>query len=248
MKIEMAKTPESVAFCRICHEKSPRRGLITPCNCMGTVSWVHRHCLECWLTQSHRNTCELCGQPYECVQELPGLFVWLKKYPRPVITDFLLCSFLTPLAVVSVILCYKGAINQVEWRNALESLCLFTLGSFLLGVYVAWIGLTIRSHYQAFTEWRVENPLVRVVWPVPHRTAQKTMSTNSQEFVAVGFIPTDDEVFLISSAIPHMLEVTPNTTSSTSPGSSFRSISRNIRLRSGMYTPRPDTTPHQSFP
>lgn len=228
MKIELPTTPEWGAFCRICHEKTPQKDLITPCNCMGSVSWVHRKCLERWLTVSHRNTCEICDESYTCVQTHPHVFLWLKNFPKPVITDALLCSFLTPLAVVSIILCFRAAIAQVKWENAIQSLCLFALGSFLLGVYLAWIGLTIRSHCNTFLEWRSENPLIKIIWPLQPK--------KKLDFVAVQYM--DDEVLFISSSIPHSIEIhSPSATISTHDGS-FRTI----RLRSSCNTPRPGDT------
>lgn len=51
-------------FCRICHDTDPEEPLITPCRCKGTISMVHRTCLERWLAASDSNDCELCGQIY----------------------------------------------------------------------------------------------------------------------------------------------------------------------------------------
>lgn len=243
------ETPNSVPFCRICHDKSPRQALITPCNCMGTVSWVHRNCLECWLTQSHNNRCELCGVLYICRNEPPGFYHWLVKNPRPLLTDLLLCIFLTPLAILSVVLCYRGAVSQIEWQNAFESLCLFALGSFLLGVFLAWIGLTIRSHYYAFLDWQRANPIVKVIWPAAaavaaakHDRAKQQQQRQQQRAkqTTVSFNPREDEVYIIG---PGGTPTQSSPTDSLTPTSDVDDASRIVRLRSlnsglNMSTPR----------
>lgn len=47
-------------ICRICHMAEPTNELINPCNCRGTLGYVHRRCLENWLSRSGLTRCELC--------------------------------------------------------------------------------------------------------------------------------------------------------------------------------------------
>lgn len=55
-------------MCRICHSgevSSLELGrLISACGCRGTVGRVHVKCLERWLTESGKSSCELCGTKY----------------------------------------------------------------------------------------------------------------------------------------------------------------------------------------
>lgn len=55
-------------MCRICHsgeDSSLELGrLISACKCRGTVGRVHVKCLERWLTESGKSSCELCGTNY----------------------------------------------------------------------------------------------------------------------------------------------------------------------------------------
>ncbi|KAF6201989.1 hypothetical protein GE061_004385 [Apolygus lucorum] len=55
---------ESSVFCRICHEIGSTDIFISPCNCKGSLSLVHKHCLERWLAESNTSLCELCGYEY----------------------------------------------------------------------------------------------------------------------------------------------------------------------------------------
>lgn len=158
-------TKPSQPFCRICHETASESKLLSPCMCLGTVRNVHRKCLEHWLSSSKSSDCELCGFVYTLKPKFPGVFEWLKRNPRPLIIDLVLTLFLTPLAMFSVVLCYRGAILQVEVRNTVESLSLFALGSFLTGVYLSWVALTVRSQFKTFRSWRRNHPRMSLVYP-----------------------------------------------------------------------------------
>lgn len=162
---DLLQSKQSRPFCRICHECASESKLLSPCMCIGTVRNVHRRCLEHWLTSSRSSTCELCGYVYTLAPTFPGVCEWLKRNPRPLIIDLVLTLFLTPLAMFSVVLCYRGAIVQVEVRNTVESLSLFALGSFLTGVYLAWMALTVRSQFKAFRSWARSHPKMSLVYP-----------------------------------------------------------------------------------
>lgn len=47
-------------ICRICHEGGSSEGLLSPCDCTGTLGTVHKSCLEKWLSSSNTSYCELC--------------------------------------------------------------------------------------------------------------------------------------------------------------------------------------------
>lgn len=204
MKVKPTLSANSGAMCRICHDNSPRKALIAPCDCDGTIAWVHRKCVESWLTRSGKNKCELCGAKYILKRRPPKLRQWLQQHPRQLITDALLTVLLTPLAVLSILLCYKGAVTQVEWQNAFESLCLFALGSFLLGVYIAWIFLTVRTHYRAFRDWQVRNPVVKLVLPVsvPKSRTHETIVTFDCDAEDIFFVHLADQS--LAPSPPHV--------------------------------------------
>ena len=47
--------------CRICYiEEDKNNPLIAPCECKGSVQYIHKRCLYTWIRISLRNTCELC--------------------------------------------------------------------------------------------------------------------------------------------------------------------------------------------
>lgn len=44
----MNEENENVKNCRICFESENEGILIKPCNCKGTIAYVHRTCLNNW--------------------------------------------------------------------------------------------------------------------------------------------------------------------------------------------------------
>ena len=65
--------------CRICRDTAGQ--LITPCQCSGSMAYVHRECLDRWRTECFKNdprskkvaSCDVCLQPFEdSVQFKPG--------------------------------------------------------------------------------------------------------------------------------------------------------------------------------
>lgn len=62
-------------ICRICHEGQDvcnSEGLLSPCDCTGTLGTVHKSCLEKWLSSSNTSYCELCHTEFT-----------IERRPRP---------------------------------------------------------------------------------------------------------------------------------------------------------------------
>ncbi|XP_053855639.1 E3 ubiquitin-protein ligase MARCHF2 isoform X3 [Vidua macroura] len=66
-------------ICRICHEGGNGEGLLSPCDCTGTLGTVHKSCLEKWLSSSNTSYCELCHTEFV-----------VERRPRPLTEALLL--------------------------------------------------------------------------------------------------------------------------------------------------------------
>ena len=55
----------NILQCRICYENDIPDNLINPCNCNGSIKYVHLSCLQTWI-QQHDNIkkCPVCNQKY----------------------------------------------------------------------------------------------------------------------------------------------------------------------------------------
>ncbi|KAG8340752.1 RING variant domain [Trypanosoma vivax] len=71
---------EEERVCRICHDEDDEK-LISPCECTGSVRWVHRSCLDKWRIESmdrnveNVNNCEICKKPFS-VNISAGVLLW----------------------------------------------------------------------------------------------------------------------------------------------------------------------------
>lgn len=62
LKIQFLKN----MFCRICYET--HTPLLAPCNCSGTIKYVHPSCLREWLEYKQSTVCDVCKTEYKIFQ------------------------------------------------------------------------------------------------------------------------------------------------------------------------------------
>ncbi|VBB32514.1 unnamed protein product [Acanthocheilonema viteae] len=51
--------------CRICLEEDNESNLISPCECRGSLQFVHTRCLQHWFDVMHTRRCQICKTQYE---------------------------------------------------------------------------------------------------------------------------------------------------------------------------------------
>lgn len=166
----------SGTFCRICHDGELSERFISPCQCTGSVGLVHRSCIEKWLSTANHDNCEICGHKYS-ISKHPRPFVqWIcepsgQDDQRNLIGDIICFMLLTPLATISAYLCATGAQAYLKdkWSEAVGLIC---LSVFLVLIYLFWVLLTVRYHWQIWSLWQDNNQDIRLVEtarPVIHR-------------------------------------------------------------------------------
>ena len=66
-----AASSDDAMECRICGGEDKETGWLKPCECAGSMSFVHKHCLQKWIKLSNRGDkameCEVCHVPYSVV-------------------------------------------------------------------------------------------------------------------------------------------------------------------------------------
>jgi hypothetical protein len=91
-------------ICRYCHEREPFDDLIAPCNCSGSIKWVHRHCLDVWRTVSPNpesfTTCDNCKAQYRIIEKPTNDSCLKLKFISLVALDF----FIVLLVVNAVVI------------------------------------------------------------------------------------------------------------------------------------------------
>lgn len=86
--------------CRICKESDSRSPLLSPCQCSGSLKFVHKSCLLTWIQTSHSNRCGVCRSDYNCNIVVRRMSLW--RFLRLKWTHLLL--FLVTMAIFSVVM------------------------------------------------------------------------------------------------------------------------------------------------
>lgn len=157
-------------ICRICHEGGSSEGLLSPCDCTGTLGTVHKSCLEKWLSSSNTSYCELCHTEFSIERRPRPLTEWLRdpgprNEKRTLFCDMVCFLFITPLAAISGWLCLRGAQDHLQLRSWLQAVGLIALTIALFTIYVLWTLVSFRYHCQLYSEWRRTNQKVRLLIP-----------------------------------------------------------------------------------
>jgi len=83
--------------CRVCHCNGDEQ-LISPCDCSGSVKWVHETCLIKWMKSSFKESCELCRREIEITKRRKPLSKWKLPSQRPTPVLWVLV-FITAIAL-----------------------------------------------------------------------------------------------------------------------------------------------------
>jgi len=165
---DSSQLSDSGLFCRICHcGEGEGERLISPCHCSGSVGLVHRSCIEKWLSSVNKDTCELCQQKYRVSRHSRPFSSWLLTPAvgddqRNLLGDTVCFLLLTPLTTISAYLCASGASYYFHIKKS-EAVGLLALASMLIFIYLIWLLLTIRYHFQVWFKWRINNQDIRLV-------------------------------------------------------------------------------------
>ncbi|XP_037104934.1 E3 ubiquitin-protein ligase MARCHF2-like [Syngnathus acus] len=162
--------PSDGPICRICHEGGSAEGLLSPCDCTGTLATVHKSCLELWLSSSNTNYCELCNAHFSIQRRLRPFTEWLhdknlREERRLVFCDIICFLFVTPLATISGWLCLKGIKDDLQLGSLLQNTGLISLTLILFTIYILWTMVCLRFHCKLYSEWRRKEQKVQLIIP-----------------------------------------------------------------------------------
>ncbi|XP_017126417.1 uncharacterized protein LOC108145474 isoform X2 [Drosophila elegans] len=152
--------------CRICHNADNPEQLVSPCLCKGSLTYVHVHCLERWISTSRCTTCELCQFQYNTEQTLrytcvQSLRLWYSRAMsrRALQEDCQMFSLLTLVAFGIIGTLLVGiqyyALHTHSWGLSklwTKSWMLFFLFMTII-VYFANIYMLIKSQLTPWYRW-----------------------------------------------------------------------------------------------
>ncbi|XP_032591077.1 E3 ubiquitin-protein ligase MARCHF4 [Drosophila grimshawi] len=220
--------------CRICHNADNPEQLVSPCLCKGSLTYVHVHCLERWISTSRCTICELCQFHYNTEQTLrytclQSLRMWYSRAMsrRALQEDCQMFSLLTLVAFGIIGTLLVGiqyyAMHTQSWGLSklwTKSWMLFFL-FMTITVYFANVYMLIKSQLTPWYRWWQSARDIKLIlenrrpFPNPNRVQRLTIETAST--TASMFTHHDQlDVERLPSVQPHYL----------SPSSSAVSLTR----------------------
>lgn len=163
-------TQSSTLTCRICQDGNSLEPLLNACDCSGSIGLVHALCLEKWLSQSARESCELCQYEFKTVKRVKNFHQFICRPDLPILEKHYILAdtacfvVLTPLGLASSYLCLRGANQYYNNDDFWAGFALVLLSTFLTLLYVFWVTIAIRYHYRSFKEWQKESVEVSIVF------------------------------------------------------------------------------------
>ena len=150
---------------------------------------IHLKCLERWLEESNRNSCELCGYHFD-VRRTPrynilhSIIIWMclnqqqhQLYVRSLKADLLRSIIITPMAIGCSYICIVAAdfyaknnydnFPPARWTTYLLLAMMFLL----LFSYFIWMYMAIQYHQKVWFYWWQKTSTVRVIFNPENRTS-----------------------------------------------------------------------------
>lgn len=161
---------DDVPTCRICHcTESPGSGLIkliSPCQCSGSLKYVHHSCLQQWLDATNNQRCELCKHPFSMTVKYKPIHKWSSLNASPTERRRLICNSVFNL--VSMICIFwsiyvliekvslDAKVGLIDW-NFYVKISVVTIG-LIIGVIFLFVQLKL--YFSIFMRWRQSNRIV----------------------------------------------------------------------------------------
>ncbi|XP_051168023.1 E3 ubiquitin-protein ligase MARCHF2-like [Leptopilina boulardi] len=180
--------------CRICYDSQRNMQIVFPCKCKGSIGAIHLTCLEKWLEESNRSSCELCGHEFQVERTLryrviESIVIWLclkqqrqRNYVHNLHSDLLRCIIVTPLTIACSYICIIAAdfYSQNNYDHfppaRWTTYSLLAMISLILFSYFVWTYTAIQHHQKIWYYWWQRTSKVKVTLPEIDENRQISLS------------------------------------------------------------------------
>ncbi|XP_075746216.1 E3 ubiquitin-protein ligase MARCHF3-like isoform X1 [Rhipicephalus microplus] len=163
--LSLSNSSDGAPTCRICFYGDAKQPLLEPCNCRGTIGFVHRECLESWIQRTVDPQCQVCHFHFTVRKQAQPIWCLLSdaEYRCPVF-GYLALGALFVLGI--------GFVFPLAW---LYAVCLPTrVGDTLAAAVVVVLAVqnilwlyfpfvSFRSSYKAYKKWHEESTRLKLV-------------------------------------------------------------------------------------
>ena len=116
MKLNNPKEMNVQKVCRICFETTNQNEMLSPCDCSGTMAYIHSNCLKNWIQTKNEVICDICKQKWRGVTiftKNKNFIDYLKADPYPWYCVAIII-FISLLPISDIIFRTKHLINNKE--------------------------------------------------------------------------------------------------------------------------------------
>ncbi|XP_076073290.1 E3 ubiquitin-protein ligase MARCHF8-like isoform X1 [Mytilus galloprovincialis] len=168
----LSMTSSTGDTCRICHcdvsEYDTTSPMISPCLCAGSMKFVHQACLQKWLKNSDKRSCELCHFHYKMTTKLKPFPKWERLQMSRVEKRKITCSVTFHVIAITCVIwslyvlidrtteeVEMGALNWPFWTK----LIVVAIGFFggLVFMYVQ-----CKMYLRYCQKWRSYNRIIHI--------------------------------------------------------------------------------------
>ncbi|NDB60010.1 E3 ubiquitin-protein ligase MARCH [bacterium] len=132
----------SINTCVICQEDTctPTNPFLSPCSCKGTVSSIHRECLEQWVFHSNKTNCSVCHAKYRVI--FADEIISVSK--KTLLLQAVLYYLATITILTGIFYIFHPNTYQFEQKNILESILLYFLTTNIhFGIHMCYVVISL---------------------------------------------------------------------------------------------------------
>jgi hypothetical protein len=171
MDNESANQNEPIKECRCCQESDDAQNMISPCDCSGSIKYIHRICLKQWIeTTGNFQTCNVCRTEYNGQVVIKGnSFLEFVTQDFAQLKRFLLALVLTliiSLLLINQIMINLDQFNEHRMKRNKRPFTSLTFYRFKLVLVLSFMSIYFIILYivlEEFKEWQKDNFIVEIV-------------------------------------------------------------------------------------
>jgi hypothetical protein len=171
MDNESANQNEPIKECRCCKETNDDQNMISPCNCSGSLKYIHRTCLKQWIeTSGNFRTCNVCRTEYNGQIVIKGnSFLQFVTQGIAFLKRFLLVLVLILiiyLLMINLLMINLDKLNEHRMKRNKRPFTSQTFYRFKLVLVLLFMSIHFIIWYivlEEFKEWQKDNFSVEIV-------------------------------------------------------------------------------------
>ncbi|KAH6934242.1 hypothetical protein HPB50_022124 [Hyalomma asiaticum] len=163
--LNLSNSSDGAPTCRICFFGDAKQPLLEPCNCRGTIGFVHRHCLERWIQRMADPQCQVCHFRFTVTKQPQPVWRLLSDVDarRPVLGYMFLCAaFALGIAFIFTLAWMYAACLSSRVGERLVSVVVVMLAV----QNVLWLYFPLVSFmyaHEAYQKWRENSTCLKLV-------------------------------------------------------------------------------------